>query len=288
MRRNLPYLILFLVLNACSTDSIDEPETINISALPDRSPEAVRNQHSLLIEHICKKVDVTCQWIDSPDYESLVDRFGKGEIDLAYFGGVTFTFAHERHNAIPLVMRDIDMRFTSSLYVLEDNHTINRLEDLKGQTLSFGPYHSTSGHIMPRYYLGKKGIVPEDFFAFVTHSSGHDSTLARINNKEIEAGIANSYIATDIIREKNLPLKLIWKTPPYADYVWAVHPDMNSHLKSRLLNAFLELSITEPNEKIILENQGARGYLPASIDDFNDVRHAVEYFSSQKQNSPSE
>lgn len=286
MRPCFPYLIFFLVLNACSAASIDESETINISAIPDRAPEAVRNQHSQLIEHICKTVGVTCQWIDSPDYESLVDRFGKGEIDMAYFGGVTFTLAHVRYDAIPLVMRDIDMRFTSSLYVLEDNNTINRLEDLKGRTLSFGPYHSTSGHIMPRYYLSKQGIVPENFFASVTHSKGHDDTLGRVDNKEIDGGIANSYIANDIIREKNLPLKLIWETPPFVDYVWAVQPDMNSHLKSLLLNAFLELSITDPNEKIILENQGARGYLPASIDDFDDIRYAVEYFSSQKQNLP--
>ncbi|MCB1936279.1 MAG: phosphate/phosphite/phosphonate ABC transporter substrate-binding protein [Nitrosomonas sp.] len=281
------WIIFFLFLIGCGNDFTEKPQTINVSALPDRSSEAVREQHVQLIESICNKIDITCQWVDSPDYKSLVHQFGKGEIDLAYLGGVTFILAHERYGAIPLVMRDIDMHFTSSIYVHENNNTINDLKDLKGKAVSFGPFYSTSGHIMPRYYLRRKNIESEKYFALTTHSSGHDDTLAQIVKGEIDAGIVNSHIAEDILHDKKLPLKLIWETPPYMNYVWVIHPSMSDSLQTKLQNAFLELNISAPVDKIILEKQGARGYLPVLIDDFIDVQHAARYLLSE-QNLPAE
>jgi len=284
MRHRIHWLLLFLFLTGCGGDLAEEErqQTINISALPDQAPAAVLQQHAQLLEYICRTANIACRWIESADYETLVDLFGKGEIDLAYFGGVTFALAHERYGAIPLVMRDIDIRFTSSLYVHESNNTIKAIKDLQGKTFSFGPFYSTSGHIMPRYYLRKMGIEPEHFFNLVTYSQGHDDTLIRLDIGEIEAGFANSHIANDVLQNKKLSLKQIWETPPYVDYIWAVHPSMNALLQVRLQNAFLALDITSPADKIILEKQGARGYLPALIDDFIDVNNAVKQFFSLK------
>lgn len=275
-------MLALLTIGGCDRDTTSEIPILRVSALPDQAPDAVREQHALLIQYICETAQIACQWEDSANYKALVDRFGQGEIDLAYFGGVTFVFAHERYGAVPLVMRDIDTHFTSSVYV-NDTNSIGTLQELRDHTFSFGPRQSTSGHIMPRYYMRQAGIEPEVFFSSITYSKGHDNTLERIESGKVEAGVVNSHIAKKFHEtHAHNKLQLVWETPPYIDYVWAVRADIGNDLRHRLQDAFLGLRLTVPSERIILDQQGTRGYLPASVADFEDISNAMKQSSPER------
>ena len=74
---------------------------------------------------------------------------------------------------------------------------------------------------------------------------------------------------------KRSDIKILWQTPPYADYVWAVKGDMNDALKIRLLNAYLKLSQENENHRPILDSLGAKFFLPASMEEFRALKKMV-------------
>jgi len=153
-------------LVACSDPETNRSlQVLRVGVLPDENVEMLRERYAPLCEFMKQDTRSSCELIFPEDYSDLLDRFGRGEVELAYFGGVTFVRARAEHGAVPLVMRDVDSRFTSVLMVPADSDD-RTLADLKGKRFSFGSRLSTSGHLMPRYFLNKEnGIQPEKYFA---------------------------------------------------------------------------------------------------------------------------
>jgi ABC-type phosphate/phosphonate transport system substrate-binding protein len=96
-------------------------------------------------------------------YKDLVDAFAEGRIDIAYFGGCSFLAASGRTPTAPLVMRRMDGRFRS-YFITRAGSKASSLEDLKGMRFAFGANDSTSGYLMPLYYLKEMGIDPDKDF----------------------------------------------------------------------------------------------------------------------------
>ena len=70
-------------------------------------------------------------------------------------------------------------------------------------------------------------------------------------------------------------IRIIWTTPPYADYVWAVHPQVHPVDREKLQQAFLALSVDNPQHELILSNLSATGFYPASIADFSGLQQIM-------------
>ena len=167
MRNLLIWLIgagLAFQLSACSA-----PEqgpfngTLRVGVLPDESENILLERYTPLLEFLTQETGHPCEIVIPDNYEELLKTFGEGQIDLAYFGGATFVKANTEYGAVPLVMRDVDARFTSDLVVAGED--LNTLKELQGKRFSFGSRLSTSGHLMPRHFLQVRyGVTPENVF----------------------------------------------------------------------------------------------------------------------------
>ena len=67
-------------------------------------------------------------------------------------------------------------------------------------------------------------------------------------------------------------IKILWKTPPYPDYVWAARRGLQERLKAKIIEAFVKLSPDNRQHRDLLEHTGANYYLPASAGDFEPIR----------------
>jgi len=126
-----------------------KPSVLRVGILPDVSEENLRKRYGPLLNHLSAKTGFDLNLVLPTDYGDLVRLFRENKVDLAYFGGLTFVQAQVFYNAEPLVMRDVDTRFTSWFLVRKSDPARN-LADLKGKVFSFGSRLSTSGHLMPR------------------------------------------------------------------------------------------------------------------------------------------
>jgi phosphonate transport system substrate-binding protein len=253
------------------------PEVIKLGVLPDQEKASLLAKYSPLVDYLSRQTDLEIELVLSADYATMLDDFHAHRIDIANFGGLTFTEAERRDNAEPLVMRDTDLNF-ASCYLVPGADTRQTVRDFEGEIFAFGPELSTSGHLMPRYFLQAEGLDPETFFASVQHTSGHDETAIRVRDGAVDIGVANCVIVASMDTNGRLrrnEVRILETTPAYADYVWAIHENMDASIKTRLRDAFLALDILIPEHQEILLKLGANAYLPAGRADFNEVRRAA-------------
>lgn len=252
------------------------PDRLQIGVLPDESEESLRKRHAPLLTYLSDQTDRQVELVIPKNYGHLLKLFGQGKVDLAYFGGLTFVQAEAWYGAEPLVLRDLDARF-SSLFIAHKDTPENSLEEFRGASLSFGSKLSTSGHLMPRHFIQTElNSTPEDFFSSLSFSGSHDRTAYNVRDGEVKLGVANREIIEKMLQDGRLSrnnIKIIWQTPPYSDYVWSVQKSMETELKNKLRDAFLKLSKHNPTDATILERTGANIFLPANRSDYKQLRH---------------
>lgn len=282
MRKLLIWMIgagLAFQLSACSgPEQGPSHGTLRVGVLPDESGKALLERYTPLLEFITQETGYNFEVVIPDSYEGLLKEFGEGQIDLAYFGGVTFVKANIEYGAVPLVMRDVDTRFTSDLVVTGEN--FKTLEELQDKRFSFGARLSTSGHLMPRHFLQvAHGITPEKYFRSIQYSGKHDRTAFLVRDGEVDAGVVNSEIIQKMFADGRLrpgDIRIIWTTPPYADYVWAVHPQIHPVDREKMQQAFLQLSVENPQHEAILSNLGTAGFYPAGNEDSSLLKEVMD------------
>lgn len=282
--RNVGYfLIIIFILTAlfsCNLNKDDDEiaiSTLRIGILPDESRVKLIERYTPLFDYLARETGIPYELIIPGNYDELLELFHTNKIDLAYFGGFTFIKANIIDNAVPLVMRDVDTRFTSYFLVKGDCPAEN-ISDFRDKKISFGDSLSTSGHLMPRYFLKEMDIVPEDFFNDVLYSGRHDLTAEWVRDGTVDLGVANSLVVNKMYREGRLSYKevrILWETPPYPDYVWALRPVFNKDFRIKLSNAFLNLSMTNREHVMILKGVDAGSFLPVRIKDFSKLKDIV-------------
>ena len=123
------------------------------------------------------------------DYAATVEGMAANKLDLVWFGGLTHVQARIRTNntAYAIAMREEDLKF-KSVFITNPQANIKSLQELKGKTFAFGSAGSTSGHTMPRYFLLKAGIIPEQDFSKFSFSGAHDATALWVQSERVDVG----------------------------------------------------------------------------------------------------
>lgn len=249
-------------------------DRVRVGILPDQSREILEARYQPIMQRLSDTLGMPFELVIADDYEGLVQLFVAGDVDLAYFGGLTFLRAEEKAGARPLVMRSNDLNFHSYFLVRADE-TASSLGEMKGRKLAFGSNLSTSGHLMPRFFMERDGFQPEVWFSQVAFSGAHDKTAYWVRDGIADIGIANSAIVDRMFESGRLDpksVRVLGKTPPYADYVWAAQPGMPDEISARIRDIFLSLSPAQPEDLAILTSLEAESFLPALTTDYAQLR----------------
>ena len=154
-----PLAALSAVLLAASASA--DPAVLRVSAIPDEAPTELQRKFKPLGDYLAKQLGMEVKFIPVTDYPATVEGLASGQLDLVWYGGFTFVQARRRTGtAIPLVQREEDARFHSK-FITRPGSGIEKLADLKGKNVAFGSPSSTSGHLMPRWFLLQAGVDPD-------------------------------------------------------------------------------------------------------------------------------
>jgi len=214
------------------------------------------------------------------DYAAVVEGLATDKIDMAWLGGFTFVQAKIRTGgkAVPIVQRAEDEVFTSKFIVPKDSKAA-KLTDLKGRTFAFGAPSSTSGSLMPRFFLMQAGIDPEKDFKTVAYSGAHDATVAFVAAGRAEAGVLNASVWDKLVENKNPnaeKVRVLTTSPTYYDYNWTVRPGLDPAVTKKLTDAFLKLSDKTPEGKEILALQRASKFIPTKASNYDGIEAAAK------------
>ncbi len=268
-------LLSLFILTACqpSPGTTGDDGPIRIGLLPDRAAETQRARFAPVFAYLEEATGFEFEMVIEDNYETMLQGFLDQDIEVAYFGGVTYVKA--RDAAIPLVLRDVDRQFSSCMVARVDDARAS-VEEFAGTHFSFGPELSTSGHLMPRYFLGLSGIEPEAHFASVRHSVGHDQTASWIAEGEVDFGSVNCTALESFDESLTSSLRVVSRTPTFGNYVWAAHRTVAPSVREKIIDAFLALDPDNAEHAALLDALGAQTYFPAKQSDFDAVRMAVE------------
>jgi phosphonate transport system substrate-binding protein len=270
--------IAAFVLGLILASTASPQGTLKVSAIPDEAPTELQRKFAPLGQYLEQRTGMTVQFIPVSDYAAVVQSLATGRIDLAWLGGFTYVQAKDvTHGAvIPLVQRQEDEQFTSKFVTTDP--TIRSLADLRGKTFAFGSPASTSGHLMPRYYLLQAGIDPARDLRNVAYSGAHDATAAFVESGKADAGVLNASVWDKLVEQKKIDpnkVRVFATTPPYHDYNWTVRGGLPPDLVRKLTDAFLGLDARNPQHAQILSLQRASRFIPTRPENYVEIERAA-------------
>jgi phosphonate transport system substrate-binding protein len=268
----------FAVFAATSASAQNTPGVLRVSAIPDEAPTELQRKFKPLGEYLSKQTGLKVEFTPVTDYAASVEGLINRKIDMVWFGGFTFVQANVRSKGqvTPLVQRAEDEKFRSVF--ITANPAINKLEDLRGKTLSFGAESSTSGHLMPRSYLLAAKVNPDTDLKRIAFSGAHDATVAAVAGGKVDAGALNISVWDKLVEAHKVDPKVVrvfYTTPGYYDYNWSVRSDMNPALQKKISDAFLALDPSKPADKEILDLQRATKFIPTKAANYSAIEAAA-------------
>lgn len=253
-------------------------DTLVIGGIPDQDLELLEERFDGLAAYLERELDLNVVYQPSVDYTAIVTAFGNGDIHLGWFGALTGVQAQvENPGSHVLAQRPLDAEFVSTFIVGADVEG-DDVTDLAGRTFTFGSESSTSGHVMPRYFLLEEGVDPDAEFDQVSYSGSHDTVLELVQAGSYEAGVISTEVWQRALREDEVDpdrVRELWTTPPYANYHWLAIPDLDERFgegtTERLREALLAAGDDDEAAEYVQMFEDDQ-FIDASAEDFGTLR----------------
>ena len=278
-------LLLFFFLYLFSEPLKAKEKILKIGAIPDQNQEILDKRFNLFSEELSKQLDIKIKYVPVVNYVAAVTAFRTNSLDLVWFGGLSGVQARlQTPNSIVLAQREIDKKF-KSVFITNKKLSIKRttnIDDLKLLTkyrFTFGSENSTSGRLMPQYFLNNAGVELTDFKGKIVGFSGsHDATIALVNSGAYEAGVLNKQVWDRNMKKYPLRVKnaaVFFITPSYVDYHWLAQGNLDQKFRKgftkELREVILNLNPKNKNQKLILEMFNAKKFISANSEDYKEI-----------------
>lgn len=253
-----------------------------ISAIPDQDPEKLNRGYTALTAYLSKELGVPVTYKPVTDYAAVVTAFKVGDVDMVWFGGLTGVQARlQVAGAQAILQRDIDEKFTST-FIASKASGIAPVTDgkalaaaLKGRTFTFGSDSSTSGRLMPQYFMQQGGLALADLKGEAGFSGSHDKTIKLVEAGTYEAGALNSQVWNSRVKKGEVDLtkvQVIWQSPTFYDYHWIIRPDVATNFgpdfAAKLKAAFTKLNADNAEQKEIMSFFGAKTFIETKNENY--------------------
>jgi phosphonate transport system substrate-binding protein len=167
------------------------------TAIPDQDETRLVQRFTRLAEHLTEKLGVQVKYLPVTSYPAAVTAFTNNQVQLAWFGGFTGVQARRQvPGSIAIAQGAEDVAFKS--FIIANVKTGLKKSDkfpaeISGKTFTFGARASTSGRLMPEYFIRRQfaGRGPDEIFARVGFSGDHSRTIQLVQSGAFEVGVVD-------------------------------------------------------------------------------------------------
>ena len=279
------WIAVFIFLSIIGSSTKAEKKILKIGAIPDQNQEILDRRFKSLSKELSNQLNVEVKYLPVINYVAAVTGFRTKNLDLVWFGGLTGVQARlQTPNSIVIAQRNIDKEFKSVFIVnkklnLTPTKELSDLKNLRNLRFTFGSENSTSGRLMPEYFLNIAGVKTSEFKGDNPSFSGsHDTTLALVNSGAFEAGALNKQIWDNTLKNNPKRTKnvfVFFVTPDYVDYHWLSQGDLDEKFykgfTKRMKEAILNLNENNPKHKIILEMFNAKKFIKSDANQYKNI-----------------
>ena len=245
--------------------------------IPTTDPGKIVRQSEPLVKYLQQQTGAKVDLTVPTSYAAVVEAITSNKVDIAYLGGFTYLQTAARTDVQPLVQRLQDKNF-HSLFITQTDSSIHSMADLKGKTFAFGDINSTSGHLMPSYYMRQEKVDPAVIEKAI-FTGGHDATALAVAHKRVDAGAMDELVYKTMMKTGAITpaqVRVFYTTPPFFDYVWVARAGLDPALAEKFTQALLHLEESNPQDKTLLDLLNAHQYAVAHASDYGPLRQAAK------------
>lgn len=246
-------------------------EELNFGIISTESSQNLKSVWAPFLEDMEEALGMEVNAFFAPDYAGIIEGMRFGKVDVAWYGNKSAMEAVDRAGG-EIFAQTVDREGNPgywSLLVANKDSGVNSLDDVlkcdKSLNFGYGDPNSTSGYLVPSYYVfAKNGVDPKDCFKTVRNAN-HETNLMAAANGQVDLAT----ISTLSLRrmERTNPdvldnVKVIWKSPliPADPIVW--RKDLDEADKAKIMSFFM--------------TYGRMG-TPEEVDAQRDILHALQW-----------
>jgi phosphonate transport system substrate-binding protein len=272
-------LVSLGVALAATAAAVAAPKSFVFTAIPDQDETRLMERFSKVADYLRQKLGVPVVYLPVKSYPAAVTAFANNQVQLAWFGGFTGVQARRAvPDAMAIAQGAEDVAFKS--YVIANTKTGLQPskefpKDIAGKSFTFGARASTSGRLMPEFFLRQQfdGKAPEQVFSRVGFSGDHSRTIQLVQSGAYEVGVLD-YSVWELEKKAGkvdpAQVQVIWETPTYPDYQWTIRGDVDAifgaGFKDKVQAALLAL-----DDPAIFKEFARSKFIPAKNGDYKPI-----------------
>jgi len=253
-------------------------KTFYFTAIPDQDETKLEKRFSLLAKYLSKELEIKVKFIPVKSYSASIAAFRNNQVQLAWFGGLSGVRARQLVPDAKVLAQGYEDPNFKSFFIAHKSLKLEKSEILsskiQNKTFTFGSKGSTSGRLMPEYYIRNTfNEAPKNIFKKVAFSGSHNKTIALVQSGAYQVGAVNFKVWLRELQAGNIDtnkVDVIWETPTYPDYQFTARGDLDknygegftSKLKTVLLNI---------KDKKILQAFPRKSFIEANNEDYQPI-----------------
>lgn len=258
-------------------------QTFTFTAIPDQDETKLKERFSKLAVYLSKELSVDVKFVPVKSYAASIAAFRNNQVQLAWFGGLSGVKARLLVKDSFAIAQGVEDTQFKSYFIANSSTGLNKLDVLSSKilnkTFTFGSKGSTSGRLMPEFYLRKTfEKAPKDIFKKVGFSGNHSKTISFVQSGAYEVGAVNFKVWERELKAGNIDtskVKVIYETPTYPDYQFTIRGDVNkTYGKGFALK--VQKALLKLEDKTILDAFPRTKFIKATNKDFEPVLNTAK------------
>jgi len=257
--------------------------TFVFTAIPDQDETRLVEKFSRVAQYLEGKLGLPVKYVPVKSYPAAVTAFINNDVQLAWFGGFTGVQARKGapgSEAIAQGAEDVNFK---SLFIANAKIGVKPSaefpKEIAGKSFTFGSRASTSGRVMPEFFIRRAlGKAPDEVFSRVGFSGDHSRTIQLVQSGAYETGVLD-YTVFDLDKKAGKfdpdRVTVVWETPTFPDYQWTIRGDVDqtfgSGFKEQVRAALLAIDDTA-----ILGYFARSKFIPAKNADYQPIEDVAK------------
>ena len=258
-------------------------EALVFTAIPDEDESKLKERFGPMAEYLSKTLDIEVSYVPVKSYAAAVSAFRNGQVQLAWFGALSGVQARSTvPNSQALAQGVEDQGFFTYLIAhkstgLKAGDVIDK--NMRDMTMTFGSKSSTSGRLIPEFYLTERfGESPDKVFERVGYSGNHSRTLRLVESGSYDVGAINYAVWERELAAGNIDtdaVKVIWKTPAYPNYQWSIRGDVDAQFGAGFSDK-VKAALLAMDDPKLLKSFARSAFIPAQNSDYAPIKRTAQ------------
>lgn len=231
-------------------------KTLNFGIIATESSQNLKQDWQPILDDMSKKLGVKVTAFFAPDYAGVIEGMRFNKVQLAWYGNKSAIEAVDRSNGevfAQMVNADGTLGYHSYISVHKDSPYQNLddiLKNAKSMNFGIGDPNSTSGFLVPSYYVfAQNNIDPKTAFKTI-RGSNHETNILAVANKQVDAAVHSSDTLDRVkVRKPEISsqLRQVWKSPLIAADPLVWRKDLPADMKTKIKDFFVAYGKSGPD-----------------------------------------